>query len=88
MGEFVIGNDGEVGSIPTEGSSLRPIKFDGFNPRHRLHFMKKKNKLKCVFESKSKSEAKEQYKFYNTTHKNVRLTCKKGVGYRVWSADN
>ena len=50
--------------------------------------MKTKNKLNCVFEGKDKSEAKAQYKFYNVTHKNVRLTRKKGVGYRVWCANN
>ena len=53
----------------------------------RIYTMKKKSKLICVFESESKSEAKQQYKFYDTTHKNVRLT-RKGDMYRVWAAKN
>lgn len=44
----------------------------------------KSKRLTCVFESTDKDEAEKQYKFFNTTKKNTRLTYKKGVGYRVW----
>lgn len=47
-----------------------------------------KKSLICVFETQDKDEAVKMYKFYDKTHRNVRLTHKKGKGYRIWTAGN